>query len=296
MDGIQIMHTFAVYYYSSTLKYKYMIQVENLSFNYLGTKREVFSDFSLQLTDNKIYGLLGKNGTGKSTLLYLLSGLLRPKKGGVFIDGVSASDRRSDMLGDIFMVPEEFTLPQVTLDTYVKMNKGFYPHFSEEVLERCLADFELSRQIKLHQLSMGQKKKAFMSFALATGTRLLLMDEPTNGLDIPSKSQFRKVIANNMTDDRILIISTHQVHDIESLLDHVLILSQSNLLLNASVSDISNDYKFEYRTPAEMDDSVLYAEPSLQGNAVIVRRQPAAPETPMNLELLFNAVIAGKLR
>ena len=304
MDGIQIMHTFAVYYYSSTLKYKYMIQVENLSFNYLGTKREVFSDFSLQLTDNKIYGLLGKNGTGKSTLLYLLSGFIAYRsieqeialKGGVFIDGASASDRQSSMLEDIFMVPEEFTLPQVTLDTYVKMNKGFYPHFSEEVLERCLADFELSRQIKLHQLSMGQKKKAFMSFALATGTRLLLMDEPTNGLDIPSKSQFRKVIANNMTDDRILIISTHQVHDIESLLDHVLILSQSNLLLNASVSDISNDYKFEYRTPAEMDDSVLYAEPSLQGNAVIVRRQPADPETPLNLELLFNAVIAGKLR
>lgn len=296
MDGIQIMYTFAVYYYSSTLKYKYMIQVENLSFNYLGTKREVFSDFSMQLTDNKIYGLLGKNGTGKSTLLYLLCGLLRPKTGGVFIDGVSASDCQSAMLEDIFMVPEEFTLPQVTLDTYVKMNKVFYPHFSEEVLERCLADFELSRQIKLHQLSMGQKKKAFMSFALATGTRLLLMDEPTNGLDIPSKSQFRKVIANNMTDDRILIISTHQVHDIESLLDHVLILSQSNLLLNASVSDISDDYKFEYRTPAEMDDSVLYAEPSLQGNAVIVRRQPADPETPLNLELLFNAVIAGKLR
>ena len=296
LDGIRIIHTFAVYYYSGALRYKYMIQVENLSFNYVGTKREVFSDFSLQLTDNKIYGLLGKNGTGKSTLLYLLCGLLRPKKGGVFIDGVLTSDRRSAMLEDIFMVPEEFTLPQVTLDTYVKMNKGFYPHFSEEVLERCLADFELSRQTKLHQLSMGQKKKAFMSFALATGTRLLLMDEPTNGLDIPSKSQFRKVIANNMTDDRIMIISTHQVHDIESLLDHVLILSQSNLLLNASVSDISDDYKFEYRTPAEMDDSVLYAEPSLQGNAVIVRRQPSDHETPMNLELLFNAVITGKLR
>ena len=296
LDGIRIMHTFAVYYYSGILKRNYMIQVENLSFNYVGTKREVFSDFSLQLTDNKIYGLLGKNGTGKSTLLYLLCGLLRPKKGGVFIDGVLASDRRSAMLEDIFMVPEEFALPPVTLDTYVKMNKGFYPHFSEEVLERFLADFELSRQTKLHQLSMGQKKKAFMSFALATGTRLLLMDEPTNGLDIPSKSQFRKVIANNMTDDRIMIISTHQVHDIESLLDHVLILSQSNLLLNASVSDISDDYKFEYRTPAEMDDSVLYAEPSLQGNAVIVRRQPSDHETPMNLELLFNAVITGKLR
>ena len=271
---------------------------------------------NLDIERGKITAFIGPSGCGKSTLLKTLNRMndLIPDcrvEGSitldgediygsmdvnlVFIDGVSASDRRSAMLGDIFMVPEEFTLPQVTLDTYVKMNKVFYPHFSEEVLERCLADFELSRQIKLHQLSMGQKKKAFMSFALATGTRLLLMDEPTNGLDIPSKSQFRKVIANNMTDDRILIISTHQVHDVESLLDHVLILSQSNLLLNASVSDISDDYKFEYRTPAEMDDNVLYAEPSLQGNAVIARRQKTDNETPLNLELLFNAVINGKL-
>ena len=272
-----------------------MIQVENLSFNYVGTKREVFSDFSLQLTDNKIYGLLGKNGTGKSTLLYLLCGLLRPKKGGVFIDGVLASDRRSAMLEDIFMVPEEFTLPQVTLDTYVKMNKGFYPHFSEEVLERCLADFELSRQTKLHQLSMGQKKKAFMSFALATGTRLLLMDEPTNGLDIPSKSQFRKVIANNMTDDRILIISTHQVHDVETLLDHILILCENRMLLDASTADICTQYSFELRPANEMDDSVIYAEPTLQGNAVVARRKEGQAETPINLELLFSAVAEKKM-
>ena len=85
---------------------------------------------------------------------------------------------------------------------------------------------------------MGQKKKVFMSFALATGTRFLLMDEPTNGLDIPSKSQFRKVIANNMTEDRTLIISTHQVHDVESLLDHIIIMNQSQLLLDASISNI----------------------------------------------------------
>lgn len=141
----------------------------------------------------------------------------------------------------------------------------------------------------MNELSMGQKKKAFMSFALATGTRFLLMDEPTNGLDIPSKSQFRKVIANNMTDERMLIISTHQVHDIESLLDHIVIMNQSHLLLNASVSDICEKYTFEYRTPAEMDDTVLYAEPTLQGNAVIAKRKEDAPETQM----LTKRYIAG---
>ena len=272
-----------------------MIQVQDITFKYPGSKHLVFEDFSLTLKENNIYGLLGKNGTGKSTLLYLISGLLRQKQGSILVDGISAQERNADILKEIFLVPEEFELPNVSLATYVKMNRSFYPNFSQEVLESCLKDFELPLSLKLNELSMGQKKKVFMSFALATGTRFLLMDEPTNGLDIPSKSQFRKVIANNMTDERMLIISTHQVHDIESLLDHIVIMNQSHLLLDASVSDICEKYTFEYRTPAEMNDTVLYAEPTLQGNAVIAKRKEDAPETQMNLELLFNAAITGKL-
>ena len=272
-----------------------MIQIKDIDFRYPGSKHLVFRDFSLELKENNIYGLLGKNGTGKSTLLYLISGLLRQQNGTILVDGISAQERKADMLKEIFMVPEEFELPNVSLSTYVKMNQVFYPNFSQEVLENCLKDFDLPISLKLNELSMGQKKKVFMSFALATGTRFLLMDEPTNGLDIPSKSQFRKVIANNMTNERTLIISTHQVHDIESLLDHIVIMNQSQLLLNASVSDICEKYSFEYRNPQEMDDTVLYAEPTLQGNAAITKRQEGSNETQMNLELLFNAVINGKL-
>ncbi len=272
-----------------------MIQVKNITFSYPGTRKNVFSDFSLSLKENNIYGLLGKNGTGKSTLLYLISGLLRAKKGTVSVDGVDSKDRNPNILKDIFLVPEEFELPNVTLDAYVKMMAPFYPNFSQDTLEGCLKDFELPHFHRLNELSMGQKKKVFMSFALASGTRLLLMDEPTNGLDIPSKTQFRKVIANNMTDDRILVISTHQVHDIESLLDHILILSESRMLLNASTADICEKYTFEYRNPQEMDETVIYAEPTLQGNAVIARRNEGDSETQINLELLFNAVVEGKI-
>ena len=259
-----------------------MIEVSNISFKYAGQKDLVFDDFSLTLKQDNIYGLLGKNGTGKSTLLYLISGLLRPKKG------------RPETLSEIFIVPEEFDLPAMSLDAYVKINEPFYPRFSREVLEACLKDFELSTDLKLNALSMGQKKKVFMSFALAAGTKVLLMDEPTNGLDIPSKSQFRKVVAQYMTEDRTLIISTHQVHDVESLLDHILILSQQKLLLDAAVAEITEKYVFEYRTPDEMDDA-LYAEPSLQGNAVIAPRKADSAETQVNLELLFNAVTQGKI-
>lgn len=273
-----------------------MIEVNNISFRYPGTKHNVFSNFNMSLEANNIYGLLGKNGTGKSTLLYLISGLLRPANGEVKVDGRLATDRLPEMLKEMFIVPEEFNLPSVTLDTYVKINKPFYPNFSQEVLESCLKDFELPQTLKLNELSMGQKKKVYMSFALAAGTKYLFMDEPTNGLDIPSKTQFRRVIANNMSDERTLIISTHQVHDVETLLDHILILSESEMLLNSSVSNICEHFSFEYRQPQEMDDTVIYAEPTLQGNAVIAKRGENDDETQMNLELLFNAVATGKIK
>lgn len=172
----------------------YMMEIKELKFSYGFKKPDIFSDFSLTLKPGAVYGLLGKNGTGKSTLLYLMCGLLRPKSGSVTFCGSEMSRRQPSALQEIFIVPEEFTLPAVTLAQYVKYNAQFYPRFSNEILNNCLRDFEMDGNLRLNELSMGQKKKAFMSFALATNTRLLLMDEPTNGFDIPSKSQMRKVI------------------------------------------------------------------------------------------------------
>ena len=271
-----------------------MIEVSNLSFKYPGQQEPVFTDFSLRLEQNKVYGLLGKNGTGKSTLLYLISGLLRPVAGSVCCDSVATYKRRVETLQEIFLVPEEFDLPSMSLEKYVKLNAPFYPRFSREVLEACLKDFELTTDLKLQALSMGQKKKVFMSFALAANTRYLLMDEPTNGLDIPSKSQFRKVVTQNMNDERTMIISTHQVHDVESLLDHILILSQRELLLNASVADLTEKYVFEYR-PVDDHSAVIYSEPSPQGVAVMAERREGDAETQLNLELLFNAVTKQRI-
>lgn len=271
-----------------------MIEVNNIQFNYPGQKERVFDDFSLRLEENKIYGLLGKNGTGKSTLLYLIAGLLRAQKGSVRINGIDTWRRDVNVLQDVFLLPEEFDLPAMSLSRYVANNAVFYPNFSKQTLDACLRDFELESDLDLKALSMGQKKKVFMSFALAANTKLLLMDEPTNGLDIPSKSQFRKTVAQNMSDEQTIIISTHQVHDVESLLDHILMLNQHELLLNATVADIMEKYIFEYRQPDQMED-VLYAEPTLQGNAVMAHRKEGDAETQVNLELLFNAVTKQRI-
>ena len=271
-----------------------MIQINNLGFSYGNIP--VLDNITMKLEPGRIYGLLGENGVGKTTLLTLLCGLKKTLSGSIDVDGSDPYDREPDLLASQYYLPDEVAALPVKAEQFARMEGEFWPDYDHARFLEIMRLFENDPEKKMNAMSAGQLKKTYISFALSLGCRYLYLDEPTNGLDIPSKSQFRKVIANNMTDDRILIISTHQVHDIESLLDHVLILSQSNLLLNASVSDISDDYKFEYRTPAEMDDSVLYAEPSLQGNAVIIRRQPADNETPMNLELLFNSVITGKLR
>jgi ABC-2 type transport system ATP-binding protein len=270
-----------------------MINVTDLTFSYPGKGAKVFSGLNISMEGNAVYGLLGKNGMGKSTLLYLICGLLRPKKGSVKVDGMESKERKLQMLEQMFIVTEDFELPQMKLYEYVETNSVFYPNFSMDVLNKCLKEFEMVGDPQLNALSMGQKKKVYMSFALATGTKYLIMDEPTNGLDIPSKAQFRKVLAQGIEGERTIIISTHQVHDVENLLDHVIILDHSEVKMSASVSDICSKYVFEYRSPDDMADA-LYAEPSLQGKAVMAPRD-GKPETTLNLELLFNAVTQGKI-
>ena len=143
---------------------------------------------------------------------------------------------------------------------------------------------------------MGQQKKVIISFALATGVKHLLMDEPTNGLDIPSKAQFRKVVSSAMSDDRVIVISTHQVHDVEFLIDHIIIIDNDRLLLNASNEELTRKYTFDFRAPGTPDSEVIYQEPTLQGNATIAHRTSSNDkETNVNIELLFNAAINHRL-
>lgn len=225
---------FLYYLCSVLLNYYTMISVKNVTYGYQ-KGHNVLDDFSLEFQEGGIYGLLGKNGTGKSTLLYLMMGLLRPQKGEVTCNGVQTQLRDPEVMKELFIVPEEYDLPAVNLSRYVDSLRPFYPRFSDDILKRCLAGFEMTTDIDLGALSMGQKKKVYMCIALAANTRYLLMDEPTNGLDILSKSQFRKVVISGMDDEKTIIISTHQVHDVEHLLDHVTIIDQNRVLLNEAI-------------------------------------------------------------
>ena len=270
-----------------------MLKISDLVFSYSGNGCKVFNDFSLSFEKGAVYGLLGLNGTGKSTLLYLLTGLLRPQQGSVLYKGEDVQRRLPSTLSDMFIVPEEFELPKMSIKRYAALHAGFYPNFSYEQLTKNLAMFGLDDSVVFNNLSMGQQKKAFMCYALATNTSLLVMDEPTNGLDIPSKSEFRRLIASNMTDDKTIIISTHQVRDIDSLLDHIVIIDGSQVLLNASSNEICRRLLFTEQPISEPTDGALFVQPSVAGNSVILPNE-FDEESRLNLELLFNGVLAER--
>ena len=266
-----------------------MFTISNLTFSYNKRYGDLFHDFSLDLNAGNVYGLLGKNGAGKSTLIYLMTGLLTPASGEVLMDGENVRRRLPKTMSDLFLVPEEFELPRLTLKKYVGINAPFYPRFSMDDMQRYLDIFEMGGDlnVKLNSLSMGQKKKVFMAFAFATNTRVLIMDEPTNGLDIPSKSQFRKLVSSCMSDDKMMLISTHQVRDISDILDHVLIIDQSQVLLNTDMADVISKLAFR---PLREGDQPLFVLQSPYGALGAVPAQPGE-ETKVDLEMLFNATL-----
>ncbi len=266
-----------------------MFTINHLSFSYNKRNGDLFHDFSLELNAGNVYGLLGKNGAGKSTLIYLMTGLLAPQAGEVLMDSENVRHRLPKTMSDIFLVPEEFDMPRLTLKKYVSVNAPFYPRFSMEDMERYLEIFEMGgmMDVKLHALSMGQRKKVFMAFAFATNTRALIMDEPTNGLDIPSKSQFRKLVTTCMSDDKMMLISTHQVRDISDILDHVTIIDQSRVLLNTGMADVMSRIAFR---PLREGDQPIFVLQSPYGPLGAVPARDGE-ETKVDLEMLFNATL-----
>lgn len=266
-----------------------MLSIKEISYRYRHQDDWLYQDVSCNLDKGHIYGLLGKNGVGKSTLLYLISGLIHPSTGQISLQGKAVTHRPVSVLEDLFLVPEEFDLPNMSIRNYLKNYGSFYPRFSEADFNRYLGLFEMSSDLHLGRLSMGQKKKVFMAFALATNVSLLLLDEPTNGLDIPSKSQFRKLIASGMNEERTIIISTHQVRDIDKLIDDVLVLDTKGITLQTSLDKITEHLQFIETDDRDLVAKALYSVPSLYGNKLILLNENDQ-ESELDLELLFNAL------
>lgn len=263
-----------------------MIYAEHLEFSYRRNKK-IFSGLDLTLGQGHVYGLLGKNGAGKSTLLKLLCGLLFPDQGNLTVMGYIPRQRKPSFLSDLFFIPEEIYLPEMKMSDYGKLIAPFYPHFNVVQLREYMEEFEVSGEEKLNRMSYGQRKKALICLGLACNTRFLIMDEPTNGLDIPSKSHFRRLISSVTTDNRCVIISTHQVRDLENLIDAIVVIDESRILVNTTTDKITEKLMFR---SLEEQEIALFAEESLKGRWGVVPNE-SGEESKLDMELFFNAVL-----
>jgi len=270
-----------------------MVSIRELHFSY--RKKPVFTGLNLELQGGQIYGLLGKNGTGKSTLLRNIAGTLFPKKGRIEAMGYEPGKRLPAFLQRVFLIPEEFNLPAISLGDWVKYNSVFYPGFSGELFNGFIGDFQVPMDNKLSEMSHGQQKKALISFALATGASLLLMDEPTNGLDIHSKSQFRKVMAGVLEEGKCVVISTHQVKDLENLIDRVAVIDDGKILFDQALAAIARAFTFTISFDPEEAAGAIYSEPSLKGNALLLPNS-GQEEGQVDLEILYKAIVQDPLK
>lgn len=281
-----------VYYYTNTPKICIMISIENIDF-YYNKKNKLFEDLSLQLTPGKIYGLMGKNGTGKSTLLKLITGVVFPKAGTVLIDDFESGTRKPEILSDVFFLSEEHQLPTLKVDQFIQAYSPFYKSFDHQAFKNYLEIFEIDQSKKLNKMSLGQKKKVLISFAIATNAKYLIMDEPTNGLDIPSKSQFRKVMLSGFKEDQIMIISTHQVRDLDQLIESVIIIDDGHIILNENVMTLEEKLSFQPSMSADPIEGSIYSEMTPGGYINLLANKNGEP-AELNLEILFSAAIENQ--
>ena len=272
-----------------------MINTQDLSFGYRKGKL-LYENLSLSLESGSIYGLLGKNGAGKSTFLKTLTGLLFPVSGKISINGFDPRKRSPSFLETIYFIPEEVNVPSLTIKRYLDLYAPFYPQFDENLFFGCLRVLDVATRDKLNTLSFGQQKKFAIAFGLACNTTVLLLDEPTNGMDIPSKTQFRKLISSVFAKDRMLLISTHQVRDLDNMIDKIIIVDNGQVLLHTSVTEVTE--RLCFRTfpdwPEDASD-ILYSEESLKGISVVMRNREKE-DSKVNLEHLFNAVTEQPVR
>ncbi len=269
-----------------------MIKLNDLSFHY-GKKAPLFHSLNLELPAGNIYGLLGKNGAGKTTLLKLISGLKFPKSGTAEVMGFEPKERVPDFLADLFFIPEELYVPNMKINSFVNMYAPFYPKFDRNQFLVHLTEFEIPLDSNMTELSYGQKKKVLLSFGLATNCKLLILDEPTNGLDIPSKSQFRSLLARNVGEDQVVIISTHQVRDMANLIDPIVILEKGEIIFQKALEEITQRLHFQLVPSMEEPEGALYAE-RVPGGWLTVSKNDSGTESEMDIEVLFNAVVTKR--
>ena len=218
-----------------------LVTARNLSVCY-GAKRAV-DDVSFVIPKGRVVGLLGHNGAGKSTLMKAMVGLARPQ-GELTVLGLNPQQDRVPLLQSACYIPDVAILPRwARVQDLISLMSGLHPHFSADRARALLKRTSVGLRDKVGTLSKGMVVQAHLALVAAIDARLMILDEPTLGLDVLSRKAFYEMLVDEWCDgERSVLISTHQVEEIESLLSDVLMLNEGKLVLSISLEDIDRRF------------------------------------------------------
>jgi ABC-2 type transport system ATP-binding protein len=255
-------------------------------------QKQVLKDFNMTLEEGKVYGLLGKNGEGKTTLIRMILGIIPSDKGKILYKGKEIKFNQPFYKNEVGYIPEEsIFFGWMTIKELMAFNSAFYPKWNTQKSKELLNRFGLDEKFKIKNLSRGMKLKLGLIVALAAVPELLILDDPTSGMDVPTRHDFLKGIIREILDEGTSVLfSSHLVHELEGIIDHLGILHDGNLILEENFQQVKNDAKkvhlvFDESVPDGFDIKGLLTKQA-NGNKCDLGIYPWSEDVKKDLEAL----------
>ena len=203
--------------------------------------KKILKDINLTIPKGRIIGLLGKNGTGKTTLIKLINDLLTPTSGEILVNGKRVGVESKKIIS---YLPERTYLDKsMTVDQVIAYFKDFYKDFSETKARKLLKDLDLDTTQKLSKMSKGMQEKVQLVLVMSRKADLYILDEPLGGVDPATRDYILDTILNNFNEDASVIISTHLIADIERILDEVIFIDKGKIILQSDADELRKKEK-----------------------------------------------------
>lgn len=262
-----------------------MIQLNDLSFGYRRNSLAL-RDITTEIGPG-MHLLLGANGSGKTTLLKIIAGMRLAAPSMCLIDGISAASRNPDILNRTFLLTDSMTFPYRTINEMVHYHAPFFPDFDREMLHENLDTFRMTGDEPMTRFSLGNRKKAQLAYVLALRPKVLMFDEPANGLDISSRDEFISMLARSTRQDQTVIVSSHTVFDFQNIVDSVMVLSDGHLILSMPIWQITR--RLAFVSDSMPIEGALFMKQALgRFNAIVAN--DADLETDIDFTLFYSSL------
>lgn len=249
--------------------------IQMIEINKTFEKQEAVKNVNMTINRGSIYGLIGSNGAGKTTIIKLLAGIYKQDSGKVLLEGAPIFENQALKEKIFFISDQPYFFPQYTVKQMAKFYKSIYPSWNEERFLKLAEVFDFSMNKKLQTFSKGIQRQAAFWLALSTMPELMILDEPMDGLDPVARKKVKNLLIQDVADrEMTILISSHNLREIEDICDHIGILHHGSLLLEKDLDDLKSDIhkvQVAYRgeTPKHLENQLTLLHCERRGSVMV---------------------------